>query len=396
MAKREPPPEPDAVAQDPLTGEWHFRYEPAVKAKAAKGPLPLETVSLASLAGKPLPRREFLDERKIFPMAEVTMMTGDGGAGKSLIALQLAMAVAIGGSWLNFPVRAGRVVFVSAEDSLDECHIRATEIAAADGLDIGLFAALDIVPLAGLDAVLAEGSLKGRLKLTPLYERLRLAAALRMPLELLVIDNRSDTFAGDENNRAHTRQFINALHAVAIETGAAVLLLAHPSLAGINSGSGLSGSTAWNNSVRSRLYLRKPGNDEPGADDNSARVLETMKANRGPAGGVINVRWDCGRYVCTDRPERAGADIGKADRAERVFLALLNLHNERGDFVSARTKARNYAPKVFAAHPKREGLTPRLFAAAMESLFEKGAIRSVRYGPPSDDTWKLEVEKCNF
>jgi hypothetical protein len=67
---------------------------------------------------------------------------------------------------------------------------------------------------------------------------------------------------GNENDRAQARQFIGMLRGLAIRHECAVLLLSHPSVAGIASGGGSSGSTAWNNSVRSRLYLsRVVGND---------------------------------------------------------------------------------------------------------------------------------------
>jgi hypothetical protein len=39
---------------------------------------------------------------------------------------------------------------------------------------------------------------------------------------------------------------------LAIAANGAVVLVTHPSLTGINSDSGLSGSTAWHNSVRAR------------------------------------------------------------------------------------------------------------------------------------------------
>ena len=41
----------------------------------------------------------------------------------------------------------------------------------------------------------------------------------------------------------------------AIETGASVILVSHPSLAGIASGTGLSGSTAWHNTVGERVPI---------------------------------------------------------------------------------------------------------------------------------------------
>ena len=42
---------------------------------------------------------------------------------------------------------------------------------------------------------------------------------------------------------------------LAITGDAGLILQAHPSLTGINNNMGLSGSTAWHNSVRSRMLL---------------------------------------------------------------------------------------------------------------------------------------------
>ena len=55
-----------------------------------------------------------------------------------------------------------------------------------------------------------------------------------------------------------------------------MLLIAHPSRAGIETGSGESGSTAWHNATRSRMFLR---NADPGRDGPFERVLESRKAN---------------------------------------------------------------------------------------------------------------------
>src|SRR5258707_15601177 len=91
----------------------------------------------------------------------------------------------------------------------------------------------------------------------------------------------------------------------------AVLLLSHPSMSGMNSGTGAAGSTAWHNAVRSRLYLtrpvRKPSNlsgDTPDDEgDPDERVLKTMKSNYGAIGGKISLRWDRGVFVRRDVPQ---------------------------------------------------------------------------------------------
>ena len=60
------------------------------------GPRQSKFYSAASLEGKPVPAREWLVD-ELVPSKTVTLFSGDGGTGKSLLALQLAVAVAAGG-----------------------------------------------------------------------------------------------------------------------------------------------------------------------------------------------------------------------------------------------------------------------------------------------------------
>ncbi|HEY9147871.1 MAG TPA: AAA family ATPase, partial [Gammaproteobacteria bacterium] len=54
----------------------------------------------ADLEGLPIPEREWLVQ-DLIPARNVTLLYGDGGTGKSLLALQLAVAVALGRPWLG-------------------------------------------------------------------------------------------------------------------------------------------------------------------------------------------------------------------------------------------------------------------------------------------------------
>jgi hypothetical protein len=97
-------------------------------------------------------------------------------------------------------------------------------------------------------------------KLVQLYgfaAKARLAADLVGQPAVVILDTLADLFPDNENDRAQARQFVGMLSAIAIKYKCAVILLAHPSPAGLNNGTGTSGSTGWNNSVRSRLYLTR-------------------------------------------------------------------------------------------------------------------------------------------
>jgi RecA-family ATPase len=94
----------------------------------------------------------------------------------------------------------------------------------------------------------------------------------------------------------------------------AVVVLAHPSLSGLDRGNGTSGSIAWNNAVRSRLYLTVP---EGTARDGDVRLITTVKANYSRAGERIYLKRRGGVFVAI-----GSADVpGAGTRGKSVRLA---------------------------------------------------------------------------
>jgi RecA-family ATPase len=206
-----------------------------------------------------------------------------------------------------------------------------------------------------------------------------------------LLDNSADVYGGNENDRAQVRQFIGLLRSIAMASGAGVLLTSHPSLTGLSSGSGLSGSTAWNASVRSRLYFKRAIIDKDEEPDPNLRVLEVVKANYGPVGETIMLRWDNGLFL----PVAGQSTLEKLAREQKVdnlFLMLLNRWTKQGRAVSDKAKANIYAPGTFASEPeaKADNVTKQEMAAAMDRLFRAGRIHSTAYGPPSRGWTKLE------
>jgi RecA-family ATPase len=315
----------------------------------------------------------------LIPARTVTLLGGDGGTGKSLIALQLAASTAAARPWLGLPVTAGRAVYVSAEDDREELHRRLADIARAEGIAFDDLERLTLRSLAGEDALLAHAQKNGTLSPTPLFRDLDQRLGDEVPA-LLVLDTLADLFPGNENDRTQARQFVGMLRGLAIRHDCTVLMLAHPSQSGLNSGSGTSGSTAWNNSVRSRLYLDRV-RDEGYEADPDARTLMTKKANYGRTGGEIALRWQHGVFIAQEA--ETGLDrMAATAKAERVFLKLLRLFADQGRRVNSKGGP-NYAPKVFAGHPDCEGVNKRAFGQAMERLLSGGAIAIAEEGPPS-------------
>jgi RecA-family ATPase len=342
--------------------------------------------SAASLDGKSVPKRQWLVDGLV-PSKTVTLLSGDGGTGKSLLALQLAVAAATGTPWLGKPVQSGGVIFTSAEDDEAELHRRLADIIRAQDLSYGACERLTLRSLAGRDALLA---IEGQYKLieSDLFKQLDNRALQDAPV-CIVIDTLADVFPANENDRTKARQFIGILRKLAIQHNCAVILLAHPSLTGLNTRSGTSGSTGWNNSVRSRLYLERDMSDGYEADSRR-RVLSVKKSNYGETGSTIPMIWHAGVFAIDSA---VGSDKRNTE-AERVFLKLLRIFTGQGRNLNPNSGS-NYAPKLMSEHPECEGVAKKALRQAMESLLSSGKICFKEEGPPSKRS-KYLVENASF
>ena len=375
--------------------DWHPedpRYDPGRLSQIGRRasiivPQPSRTsrfFKASELHGRPVPEREWLVE-DLIPDRTVTMLSGDGGTGKSLLALQLTVAAATGGWWIGRRVKPGRAIYLSAEDDEDELHRRLADIVRAERGSLSDLEHLTIRSLAGEDALLAIET-HVALAASSLLAELEAAAAAEQDVRVIVLDTLADLYPANENDRAKVRQFIGLLRGLALRLRTAVVLLGHPSLSGLMSGSGSSGSTAWNNSVRSRLYLERiadgegPDRHEPDPD---RRRLTTKKANYGRVGEEIMLTWRHGVFE-PDAPEAGtGLDHKAASaKAERVFLKLLDTFTAQGRTV-APDPSPAYAPTKFEGHPDSEGVTARAFRYAMEALLSRGDLAIIEDGPPS-------------
>jgi RecA-family ATPase len=334
---------------------------------------------------KPVPEREWV-VKDMIPANTVSLLMGDGAAGKTTLSLQLSVARALARDWIGTLPTDGRTLFLSAEDDEDEMHRRVDAVRQHYGAPFEDLKDLRLVDLVGENAVLGELQKNGIIKATPLLAAV-VAEVERFRPDLVVIDALADAFAGDENNRTQARQFIGLLKKPAKEFRTAFLCLAHPSLYGMNSGAGTSGSTGWSNSVRSRLYFESAKASDDSAPDPDLRQLSVKKTNYGPIGHPIAVRWKNGVYV----PEGGLSSLDRlalAEKAKDVFLTLLRTFNEQGQNVTA-TPCSTYAPTMFAKHPKGAGIAKSHFATAMQDLLDKKMIRIETFGPPSKQRQRL-------
>ncbi len=200
---------------------------------------------------------------------------------------------------------------------------------------------------------------------------------------LLVIDTLADTFGGDEIKRAHARQFIGiaALASPSATTARFWCSITRP-VAGMNSGTGTSGSTGVVKPPFAAGSISIGCGESDGSElDPDIRVLRTMKNNYGRTGEEIHVRWKGGVFVVEGSDASSDPLIAKS-KADRLFLTLLGKYNFQQRSVSAST-GHGYAPKVFEAEARQQGVTKRALTDAMNRLLETGRIRVETYGPPS-------------
>ncbi|UTD28911.1 AAA family ATPase [Bradyrhizobium sp. WD16] len=327
------------------------------------------------------------------PSLQPSLLSGAGGIGKTILLLQLSFAVAAGLDWIGTLPEAGPIIYLGAEDDADELHRRLAAIrdhyaAYSDVQFATLAKRLHLTSYAGEDAALGRPNRGGVIEPTPLFNRLFEQACDIRP-RVIGLDTISDIYGGNEHDRMQVAAFIGLLRKMALQSGAAIIVNAHPSLTGISSGSGLAGSTGWHDKVRSRMYFKPiatEGDEEPAPE---LRELLFLKNNYGPLGERIVLRWRNGVFV----PEVGPAAFSRQafeQMAEVEFLNLLDRYALQGRDVSDK-KSPAYAPAQFAKEPaaKAKRLNSKMLADAMLRLFEANRIRVEIAGPPSRQTRRI-------
>jgi RecA-family ATPase len=314
-----------------------------------------------------------------FPRGDVSALIGDGGTGKTDGATRLAANVARGApDWFGCAIVSGPAVPISAEEPEREVRRRFWLHAQRDdGYDL---AALDDLHLWFPDeeapnAIMAvPHNRSGIMQPTPLFGSLLAGIKLIQPVAV-IIDNVAATFGGSQNDRVMVRGYVNLWRVVArIKSRPAVILIDHPSLSGLISGSGRSGNMDWWNALRCVNYLYPP--DEEADADRGVRILEVKKSNYGPHGKSTQLRlqWGDGRFereLATSSLHR----LAKDTECEEIFLRLLDERNAQGRYVSDKGGS-NYAPKLFAEMERNGNFTKQAFAKAMNRLFGNDTIKN--------------------
>lgn len=365
----EEPPPPNGPEDYGMPIEAPSGFEPVAD-------LPFEPITPISWKGTEPVKQRWLAYGRI-PSADLTILSGNGGSGKTEIATNLLVSVSAGlGDWLGCVVETGTVLFISCEEPEENARDRVERNAKQRHIDPHTIGALHMF-FPDLDATwLGTANRAGQISKTPLLVQVEYWIEKQKP-RLVVIDSIAAVFDGEAIARRQVRSFLAMLRKIARQHDVAILLLDHPSVRGMADGTGTANSVDWRNSVRSMLHL-----SDPDKDDADARTLEVKKNNRGRVGEKVALRWT-GLTFTTQAQAAASPYRAQAEREiDELFLRLLDKRNAQGRPVHAKS-AKGSAPSEFELDPEANGVKSEAFRASMERLLTAGRIVAIETGPDS-------------
>ena len=288
------------------------------------GPIsePLRAINLLDWQGNP-PERAWIEPDWIVAN-NPHLFTGSGGVGKSLLAQGMATHWALGksffGKQMAGPLKVG---IVSCEDDSSELWRRQNDINASLGVSMEDVApALFYLDRVGCENLVCTFGKDEVIKPTSFYEELcRFVGTYQ--IDVLILDNVAQIFAGNENSRPQVVQFVNLISRIWTGQGLAgtPILLSHPAKGNLSE---YSGTTAWNGCVRVRLWMTFTDPDKrmekketwiDEGEDDKQRFLSNRKANYS-AKETLELYWDAG--VIKPQISMAGTILDKKEKKRQL------------------------------------------------------------------------------
>ncbi len=320
------------------------------------------------IAGPPPPPAFIIQD--FVEQGAVALLAGEGGAGKSYIALLAASAVATGHEFLGKRTVPGRAVCLFAEDSEGALHARLSRICKARGVALAALGGT-LFPVSTVDDPMDARTLWSAGKPTMRFALLEQELGGISDLKLLVLDNVTMMFDGNEIDRREVGGFLSHLGAVARRLNIGIILIHHASKS--NDGTSLrmaSGSTAWIAQVRAAAELRKAADGHPPR-------FAVRKINNGR-------EWSAELFWTSDGVllpmTEAGAQAPGGEFHQQAFLACLRAITARKDYARASRQSPNYAPKMFTGMREACGATRGDLEQAMNNLRDAGHIMEGEVG----------------
>lgn len=211
------------AAQEPLEQKASPEPEPEPAARVAGIPLQ----SAFPINEKAIPPRDWIIPGLLLKRY-LSVLVAPPGSGKSLLTLQLAIAVAVGKSWAGWTVRAPKkVLVINAEDDMDEMRRRLFAAARTMGVKQSELEGRVFLAEAPESIVIAKADSKTKTVVrTPLLEDL-VHTIIENGIEVGIVDPFAETFEGDENSNSEIKWAGILWREVARRTSASVLLVHH-------------------------------------------------------------------------------------------------------------------------------------------------------------------------
>lgn len=194
------------------------------------------------------------------PKADLAMMFGAPGSGKSFVALDLAFSVATGFTWFNKKVEKGPVVWIAAE-AVGAMRNRARAYGQARGL------VLDNTDLWVVEQTLSLMSNEDTTALLQVMKE-------KQPVLILVDTLAAASGGADENSGADMNKVLDNCRKLHAATGALVMLVHH---SGKDASRGARGWSGLHGAVRAEFLLTH-------AEGSPIRVMKVTKQSDGVEG----------------------------------------------------------------------------------------------------------------
>jgi hypothetical protein len=318
----------------------HYGLEDVAAAFAPAPTMSLPIITPADWQGSLIPERRWIVEGLV-PIHQATLLTGAGAAGKSLLEQLKCTCIAMGLPFLGVEVERCPTLYITCEDDADELHRRQAAICVGLGITLeqtrGHVTLLSLYGEMGNELCVFDEA--RRLTSAPRYHQI-LETALALRARHVTLDNTSHLFTGNENARSEVAAFVNLCNAMARDIDGAVTMVGFPNKAGDS----YSGSTAWENQVRSRLFLETPKSEDGAVIDADYRVLRNEKANYARKGAEIGFMWSHGTFVLPPS-EDGNAPITHTFTEAQAFEALREIDrrwNAKNPFSSASNSPERY------------------------------------------------------
>jgi RecA-family ATPase len=328
------------------------------------------------------------------PREQVTGLYGPPGVNKTDFLIQLLMSTSLGLPFLGYQLERMPAFGLFCEDTAVEIARRAARIASHHGMYLSEFPDFHYASLVGHDDLEFVTFERNSMYQTRALKRFDMTIQ-QTGAALACLDTAPHFFGGSEIDRRQVSRFLRKLDAISIVRGCGIVITAHPSAKGRDSGRMDSGSTGWEGGVRARIALTRPKeenaeDDKPPADGKD-RTLTLWKSNYAPPGKILDLVCDRGVFTTGALdPEKAKARGPFAKEACRAkFLELLRKTTAIDKRVhDSATHPSNYAPAVFAKHPDGGMFRKDQYELAMRDLEGTGRLR---YVVKSDRKYMVEL-----